>query len=103
MTDKMEFFISESSVYRILKAYDLITSPAFTKDKFERPKTRALADGFCVSEGRPLGLVLSVISDGRLLALYHRLATLPYDEGRGFSAIMDPASSLMREGISQAQ
>ena len=38
MTDKMDSFISESSVYRILKAYDLITSPAFTlvsaKDKF---------------------------------------------------------------------
>jgi putative transposase len=44
MTDKMDSFISESSVYRILKAYDLITSPAFTlvsaKDKFEHPTTR---------------------------------------------------------------
>jgi len=44
MTDKMESFISESSVYRILKAYDLITSPVFTivsaKDKFDHPTTR---------------------------------------------------------------
>ena len=44
MTDKRETFISESSVYRILKAYDLITSPAFTvvsaKDRFEHPTTR---------------------------------------------------------------
>lgn len=44
MTDKREYFISESSIYRILKAYDLITSPAFTvisaKDKFEHPTTR---------------------------------------------------------------
>jgi putative transposase len=44
MTDKMNSFISESSVYRILKAYDLITSPVFTvvsaKDKFEHPTTR---------------------------------------------------------------
>jgi putative transposase len=44
MTDKMDSFISESSVYRILKAYDLITSPVFTvvsaKDKFEHPTTR---------------------------------------------------------------
>jgi putative transposase len=44
MTDKREYFISESSVYRILKAYDLITSPVFTvvsaKDKFEHPTTR---------------------------------------------------------------
>ena len=45
MTDQRDYFISESSVYRILKAYDLITSPAFTvvsaKDKFEHPTTRA--------------------------------------------------------------
>jgi len=44
MTDQRESFISESSVYRILKAYDLITSPVFTvvsaKDKFEHPTTR---------------------------------------------------------------
>ena len=45
MTDKRETFISESSVYRILKAYDLITSPVFTvvsaKDRFEHPTTWA--------------------------------------------------------------
>jgi hypothetical protein len=44
MTDQREYFISESSVYRILKASDLITSPVFTvvsaKDKFEHPTTR---------------------------------------------------------------
>jgi len=44
MTDTMDTFISESSVYRILKAYDLITSPVFTvisaKDRFEHPTTR---------------------------------------------------------------
>ena len=44
MTDHREYFISESSVYRILKACDLITSPVFTvvsaKDKFEHPTTR---------------------------------------------------------------
>ena len=44
ITDKMDYFISESSVYRILKAYDLVTSPVYTvisaKDKFEHPTTR---------------------------------------------------------------
>jgi len=44
MTDKMESFIPESSVYRILIAYGLITSPVFTvvsaKEKFEHPTTR---------------------------------------------------------------
>ena len=44
ITDKMGYFISESSVYRILKAYDLVTSPVYTvisaKYKFEHPTTR---------------------------------------------------------------
>ena len=44
ITDKYSYFISESSVYRILKSYDLITSPAFillsAKDKFDQPTKR---------------------------------------------------------------
>lgn len=43
-TDEKGYFISESSVYRILKSYDLITSPAFNivkaGDKFEQPTKR---------------------------------------------------------------
>ncbi len=38
------YFVSESSVYRILKSYDLIASPAFevitAKDKFDNPTKR---------------------------------------------------------------
>jgi transposase InsO family protein len=41
ITDKEGYFISESSVYRILKAYDLITSPVYivlsAADKFKHP------------------------------------------------------------------
>jgi len=44
ITDTREYFISESSVYRILKAYDLVTSPAFilvsASDKFKHPTKR---------------------------------------------------------------
>jgi transposase InsO family protein len=44
LTDTRKYFISESSVYRILKANDLVTSPAYTvlsaKDKFDQPTTR---------------------------------------------------------------
>lgn len=44
ITDKEGYFISESSVYRILKAHDLVTSPVYTvisaKDHFENPTTR---------------------------------------------------------------
>lgn len=45
LTDSKEYFISESSVYRILKSYDLVTSPAFQMitagDRFEKPTKRA--------------------------------------------------------------
>ena len=44
LTDTRGYYISESSVYRILKAHDLITSPNYTvlsaKDKFDHPTTR---------------------------------------------------------------
>ena len=44
-TDTEKYFVSEASVYRILKSYDLITSPAYVvlsaadefKDKTSRP------------------------------------------------------------------
>lgn len=43
-TDEQEYFISESSVYRILKGFDLVQSPAFlmvsAKDKYDNPTTR---------------------------------------------------------------
>jgi len=44
LTDRTGHFLSESSVYRILKAHDLITSPAFVvitaADRFPHPPTR---------------------------------------------------------------
>jgi putative transposase len=44
LTDTQGYFISESSVYRVLKLNDLITSPAYTvlsaKDKFDQPTIR---------------------------------------------------------------
>jgi transposase-like protein len=44
ITDTQGTFISESSVYRILKAMDLVTSPAYVvmsaRDKFENPTHR---------------------------------------------------------------
>jgi len=44
ITDTHDYFVSESSVYRILKAHDLITSPQFTvmraSDKFQHPTGR---------------------------------------------------------------
>jgi len=44
LTDRTGHFLSESSVYRILKAHDLITSPVFVvitaADRFQHPTTR---------------------------------------------------------------
>jgi transposase InsO family protein len=44
ITDKYEYFVSESSIYRLLKQYDLITSPAYilmqAGDKFHTPTKR---------------------------------------------------------------
>ena len=44
ITDTEGYFISESSVYRILKDFDLISSPVFqmvsAKDKYEKPTKR---------------------------------------------------------------
>ena len=43
-TDEKRYFLSESSVYRILKAYDLITSPAYVllsaSERFTQPSRR---------------------------------------------------------------
>ncbi len=43
-TDEKRYFVSESSVYRILKAADLITSPAYilmsASDAFKNPMAR---------------------------------------------------------------
>ena len=44
ITDTHGTFVSESSVYRILKSFDLVTSPAYivmsAKDRFDQPTTR---------------------------------------------------------------
>lgn len=44
ITDTQKYYISESSVYRILKSFDLIVSPAYivisAADKFQKPTSR---------------------------------------------------------------
>ena len=85
-TDEKRYFVSESSVYRILKAHDLITSPAYVllsaADAFKNPTKRVhemWQTDFTYLRIIGWGLVLPVDGDGRLLALHHRVASLAHD------------------------
>ena len=87
-TDTKNYFVSEASVYRLLKEHDLIASPAYIvikaadefKDKTTAPNQLWQTD--FTSQGDRLGLVLPQHDIGRLLALHHRLEALHDDEGR---------------------
>ena len=89
-TDTESYFVSEASVYRLLKAHDLITSPAFIvikaadefRDKTTAPNQLWQTDFTYLKVDR-LGLVLSLDHPRRLLALHHRLEALHDHEGRG--------------------
>jgi transposase-like protein len=88
-TDEQKYFVSEASVYRLLKAHDLITSPAYilvkAADEFTDKTTAtqpALADGLHLPEGHRLGLVLPVHRARRLLPLRGGLEALHDHEGR---------------------
>ena len=89
-TDTKGYFVSEASVYRLLKAHDLITSPAFVvikgggcvQGQDDGPEP-ALADGLHLLQGHRLGLVVSVNDPGRLFPLHHRLETVHDHAGRG--------------------
>ena len=85
-TDERKYFVSEASVYRLLKAHDLITSPAYVvikaggrvqgQDHSHQP---ALADGLHLPQDHRLGLVLPVDGARRLLALHCGLEARSHD------------------------
>jgi putative transposase len=65
--DQQQYFVSESSVYRLLKAHDLTTSPAFilmkASDTFAQPTASPISSGSkptFLPAGHRLRLVLSV-------------------------------------------
>ena len=89
-TDEKQYFVSESSVYRILKAEDLVTAPAHIvmkaanefKDKTTRPNELWQTDFTYL---KVLGWGWFYLGDNprRLQPLHHRLEALHDDEGRG--------------------
>jgi hypothetical protein len=96
-TDRERSFVSEASVYRLLKARGLVTSPAFivmkAADKFTNPTTAinqrrvkdapsARSDRLHVSKGHRLGLVLPIDRARRLLAIHRHLEALHHHERR---------------------
>ncbi|TDH58105.1 hypothetical protein E2C06_34285, partial [Dankookia rubra] len=68
-TDRERYFVSEASVYRLLKAHDLITSPAFITTSLDRVLTDKPKGGSLTPDQLPpqLGgapLVTSSAADG---------------------------------------
>ena len=83
ITDRDGEFLSKSSVYRILKAADLIESPAYillqAGDRFQQPTRRRnelWQTDFTYLPGRGLGLVLPVDGTGGLLPLHCGVAAV---------------------------
>ena len=100
-TDQQRYFVSEATVHRLLKAYDLLTGPAYvlikaanrfhtqtsrvnemwqTGSEAERRRSRRT---LYLLQDQRLGLDVSIDRAGRLLALHHCLASVRHDAGRG--------------------
>jgi hypothetical protein len=89
-TDEQKYFVSEASVYRLLKAHDLVTSPAYVVIKAAnefKDKTTAINQlwqtDFTYLKITGLGVVLSLDRARRLLALHRGLEAVCYHGRRG--------------------
>jgi transposase-like protein len=107
-TDTKGSFVSEASVYRLLKDHDLITSPAFilmkAADHFANPTTapnQPLADRLHLPQGYRLGLVLSVHRARRLLALHSGLEAVHHHVGNGRVRYIAARAAGVRSGPGQ--
>ena len=86
-TDRESYFVSEASTYRILKAHDLITSPAFHRhqggERVQRQNHShqpVMANRLHLSQSSGLGVVLSQHDPRRLQPLHHLVEALHQHE-----------------------
>src|SRR6516165_3113204 len=106
-TDSHSYFVSEASVYRLLKARDLIASPAFIvikaadafKDKTTAPNQLWQTDFTYL---KVIGWVLPVDRARRFLPLHCRLEAMHHNEGRGCHHHARPGAAGQRAGTGQA-
>ena len=86
-TDEQRYFVSEATVYRLLKAHDLMTSPAYVVVKaageFHTKTVRPMADRLYLLQDHWLGLDVPIHGARRLLALHHRLEAVQQYARRG--------------------
>jgi hypothetical protein len=81
-TDERKYFVSEASVYRLLKAHDLIIKAANELQGQDHRHQPTLADGLHLPQDHRLGMVLSLDRARRLLALHRGLEALCHDVRR---------------------
>jgi hypothetical protein len=87
-TDEKQYFVSEATVYRLLKAQDLIASPAYivikARDEFhtkDDPAQRDVADRFYLFQADRLGLGLPLDRARRLFPLHHLVEAVHHHDG----------------------
>ena len=106
-TDEKRYFVSEATVYRLLKAHDLITSPAYVVIKAadrvphqDHAAERDVADRLYLLQDHRLGLDVPVDRARRLLALHHRLEAVHHHAGRGRHRHAGPGARRPQAAIS---
>ena len=83
LTDKKSYFVSEATVYRLLKAHYLITSPAYVVINADDAVEQDVVDLLHLLQDYQVELDVRVDRARRLHVLYHLMETLQHHARRG--------------------